>query len=153
MELLNFRTNLLLEDFCNAVGPPFFYTGIWECMLSCPSVRLYGATFLLNHLNKRQSMEDQLHMVGLDIDLMVSARVMLWLAVCIFSCLTLYMCQPVCLHCFGICLLKFFPLLWDPLFSSIVIVLQQIKHRSQSPFITFHHHLEVLGWRHTFCID
>ncbi|BFZ09520.1 hypothetical protein BsWGS_12559 [Bradybaena similaris] len=66
------RTNLLLEDFCNAVGPPFFYTGIWECMLSCPSVRLYGATFLLNHLNKRQSMEDQLHMVGLDIDLMVS---------------------------------------------------------------------------------
>ncbi|CAG5127027.1 unnamed protein product, partial [Candidula unifasciata] len=66
------RTNLLLEDFCNAVGPPFFYTGIWECMLSCPSVRLYGATFLLNHLNKRQSMEDQLHMIGLDIDLMVT---------------------------------------------------------------------------------
>ncbi|CAL1528923.1 unnamed protein product [Lymnaea stagnalis] len=66
------RTNLLLEDFCDAVGPPFFYTGIWECMLSCPSVRLSGATFLLNHLNKRQSMEDQLHMIGLDIDLMVS---------------------------------------------------------------------------------
>ncbi|XP_012945131.1 protein dopey-1 [Aplysia californica] len=67
------RTNLLLEDFCNAVGPPFFYTGIWECVLSCPSVRLSGTTFLLNHLNKRQSMEDQLHMIGLDIDLMVSS--------------------------------------------------------------------------------
>ncbi|XP_059152409.1 protein dopey-1-like [Physella acuta] len=65
------RTNLLLEDFCNAVGPPFFYTGIWECMLSCPSVRLCGSTYLLNHLNKRQSMEDQLHMVGLNINLMV----------------------------------------------------------------------------------
>uniref|UniRef100_A0A2C9KBU5 Uncharacterized protein n=1 Tax=Biomphalaria glabrata TaxID=6526 RepID=A0A2C9KBU5_BIOGL len=66
------RTNQLLEDFSDAVGPPFFYTGIWECMLSYPSVRLSGATYLLNHLNKRQTMEDQLHMIGLDIDLMVA---------------------------------------------------------------------------------
>ncbi|XP_076444435.1 protein DOP1A-like isoform X3 [Babylonia areolata] len=67
------RTNTLLEEFCEAADPPFFYTGLWECVLNCPSVRLPAVTFLLNHFNKRRSMEDQLHMMGLDIDLMVQA--------------------------------------------------------------------------------
>ena len=66
------RTNDLLEEFCEAADPPFFYTGVWECVLNCPSVRLPAATFLLSHFNKRQTMEDQLHMMGLDIDLLVS---------------------------------------------------------------------------------
>ncbi|PVD28894.1 hypothetical protein C0Q70_11489 [Pomacea canaliculata] len=37
------------------------------------SVRLPATTFLLNHFNKRSTMEDQLHMMGLDIDLVVQA--------------------------------------------------------------------------------
>ena len=65
------RTNVLLEEFCEAADPPFFYTGLWECILNCPSVRLPAVTFLVNHFNKRRTMEDQLHMMGLDIDLMV----------------------------------------------------------------------------------
>ncbi|XP_070189330.1 protein DOP1A-like isoform X2 [Littorina saxatilis] len=67
------RVNVLLEDFCTAADPPFFYTGLWECVLNCPSVRLPAVTFMVNHFNKRRSMEDQLHMMGLDIDLMVQA--------------------------------------------------------------------------------
>lgn len=67
------RTNALLEEFCEAADPPFFYTGLWECVLNCPSVRLPAVTFLLNHFNKRRTMEDQLHMMGLDIDLMVQS--------------------------------------------------------------------------------
>ncbi|KAK7479632.1 hypothetical protein BaRGS_00029098 [Batillaria attramentaria] len=67
------RTNTLLEDFCDAAERPFFYTGLWECIMNCPSVRLPAVTFLLNHFNKRRTMEDQLYMMGLDIDLMVQA--------------------------------------------------------------------------------
>ncbi|ESO88953.1 hypothetical protein LOTGIDRAFT_154021 [Lottia gigantea] len=67
------RTNLLLEEFRDAVNPEFFYTCMWECVLSCPSVRLPAITFLLSHFNKKKSMEDQLPMMGLNIDLMVQA--------------------------------------------------------------------------------
>lgn len=66
-----YRTNTLLEQFCEAADPPFFYTGLWECVFACPCVRLPAVTFLLNHFNKRLTMEDQLYMMGLDIDLMV----------------------------------------------------------------------------------
>ncbi|XP_062580439.1 protein dopey-1-like isoform X4 [Saccostrea cucullata] len=71
-ELLD-RTILLLEDFCSAAGPEYFYTCLWECVKSCPSVRLPAITYLLYHYNKKQTMEDQLFMMGLNIDLMVEA--------------------------------------------------------------------------------
>ncbi|XP_067674328.1 protein dopey-1-like isoform X1 [Haliotis asinina] len=67
------RTNVLLEDFRDAAVPSFFYTCLWECVLSCPSVRLPAITFLVSHYNKKQTMEDQLDMMGLEIDLMVKA--------------------------------------------------------------------------------
>jgi hypothetical protein len=65
------RTILLLEDFCQAAGSEYFYTCLWECVKSCPSVRLPAITYLLYHYNKKQTMEDQLFMMGLNIDLMV----------------------------------------------------------------------------------
>ncbi|XP_069103129.1 protein DOP1A-like isoform X2 [Argopecten irradians] len=67
------RTNGLLEDFCESAEPEYFYTCLWECVMSCPSVRLPAITFLLAHYNKKQTMEDQLYMMGLNIDLMVEA--------------------------------------------------------------------------------
>ncbi|KAJ8315121.1 hypothetical protein KUTeg_007271 [Tegillarca granosa] len=67
------RTNSLMEDFCEAADSDYFYTCLWECILSCPSVRLPAITFLLSHYNKKQTMEDQLYMMGLNIDLMVKA--------------------------------------------------------------------------------
>ncbi|XP_021360674.1 protein dopey-1-like isoform X2 [Mizuhopecten yessoensis] len=67
------RTNGLLEDFCESAEPEYFYTCMWECVMSCPSVRLPAITFLLAHYNKKQTMEDQIYMMGLNIDLMVEA--------------------------------------------------------------------------------
>lgn len=65
---------MLLEDFCLAAGSEYFYTCLWECVKSCPSVRLPAITYLLYHYNKKQTMEDQLFMMGLNIDLMVMMK-------------------------------------------------------------------------------
>ncbi|KAK3576489.1 hypothetical protein CHS0354_034162 [Potamilus streckersoni] len=67
------RTNLLLDDVCENTEPEYFYTCLWECVYSCPSVRLPAVTYLLSHYNKKQIMEDQLFMIGLNINLMVDA--------------------------------------------------------------------------------
>ncbi|XP_041353922.1 protein dopey-1-like isoform X2 [Gigantopelta aegis] len=67
------RVNILLEDFCDGAEPEFFYTCLWECVQSCPSVRLPAFTFLISHFNKKQTMEDQLHMMGLDLDILVQS--------------------------------------------------------------------------------
>ncbi|KAK3097876.1 hypothetical protein FSP39_014063 [Pinctada imbricata] len=67
------RTTLLLDDFSESVEAEYFYTCLWECVMSCPSVRLPAISYLLAHYNKKQSMEDQLYMMGLNIDLMVEA--------------------------------------------------------------------------------
>ncbi|XP_076078008.1 protein DOP1A-like isoform X1 [Mytilus galloprovincialis] len=67
------RTNSLLEDLCKQANAEYFYTCLWECIRSCPSVRLPAITFLVSHFNKKKSMEDQLYMMGLNIDLLVEA--------------------------------------------------------------------------------
>ncbi|BFZ25222.1 hypothetical protein BsWGS_28261 [Bradybaena similaris] len=67
------RTNMLLEDICDAVGLPYFCTCVWECVLSCPNARLSGTLFLLNHLRKLHSLQDQLLMIGLSTEVMVDA--------------------------------------------------------------------------------
>ncbi|KAL5009879.1 hypothetical protein ScPMuIL_012184 [Solemya velum] len=67
------RTNRLLDSFCDATDSVYFYTCLWESIHSCPAVRLPAISFLLLHFNKRQSMEDQIYMMGLNIDLMVES--------------------------------------------------------------------------------
>ena len=66
------RVSSLLGAFCSAVEPDFFYTCLWQCVCSGSSIRLPSVTFLLSQFNRKLSMEDQLHFMGLDIDLMVS---------------------------------------------------------------------------------
>lgn len=68
------RTNMLLEDVCDAVGLPYFCTCVWECVLSCPNARLSGTLFLLNHLRKLHSLQDQLLMIGLNTEVMVCIK-------------------------------------------------------------------------------
>ena len=65
------RGNSILEKFCVSVEPIYFYTCLWQVMLQAPSVRTYGTAFLLNHYNRRQSTDDQLHLFGNSITLMV----------------------------------------------------------------------------------
>ncbi|XP_064627681.1 protein dopey-1-like isoform X4 [Lineus longissimus] len=67
------RTNTLLQEFCVSAQPTFFYGCLWECVLISPSVRLAAITFTLAHFNRKQSMEDQLHFIGTNIDTMVNA--------------------------------------------------------------------------------
>uniref|UniRef100_A0A8C0Y9X6 DOP1 leucine zipper like protein A n=1 Tax=Cyprinus carpio carpio TaxID=630221 RepID=A0A8C0Y9X6_CYPCA len=67
------RTNILLEKVAAAVEQPAFYSALWGSILTSPAVRLPGVTFVLLHLNRKLSMEDQLYIIGSDIELMVEA--------------------------------------------------------------------------------
>ncbi|MBN3318093.1 DOP1 protein, partial [Atractosteus spatula] len=67
------RTNTLLEKVAAAVEQSAFYSALWGSILTSPAVRLPGITFVLLHLNRKLSMEDQLYIIGSDIELMVEA--------------------------------------------------------------------------------
>ncbi|XP_061092649.1 protein dopey-1 isoform X1 [Conger conger] len=67
------RTNTLLEKVAAAVEQSAFYSALWGSILTSPAVRLPGVTFVLLHLNRKLSMEDQLYIMGSDIELMVEA--------------------------------------------------------------------------------
>lgn len=68
------RTNTLLEKVASAVEQSAFYSALWGSILTSPSVRLPGVSFVLLHLNRKLSMEDQLYVMGSDIELMVCGR-------------------------------------------------------------------------------
>lgn len=65
------RTNTLLEKVASAVDQSAFYSALWGSLLTSPAVRLPGITYVLSHLNRKLSMEDQLYIIGSDIELMV----------------------------------------------------------------------------------
>ncbi|NWQ75359.1 DOP1 protein, partial [Columbina picui] len=65
------RTNTLLEKVAAAVDQSAFYSALWGSLLTSPAVRLPGITYVLSHLNRKLSMEDQLYIIGSDIELMV----------------------------------------------------------------------------------
>ncbi|XP_031730365.1 protein dopey-1 isoform X3 [Anarrhichthys ocellatus] len=67
------RTNTLLEKVAAAVEQSAFYSALWGSILTSPAVRLPGVSFVLLHLNRKLSMEDQLYVIGSDIELMVEA--------------------------------------------------------------------------------
>lgn len=54
-----------------AVEQSAFYSALWGSILTSPAVRLPGVSFVLLHLNRKLSMEDQLYVMGNDIELMV----------------------------------------------------------------------------------
>ncbi|XP_076006410.1 protein DOP1A [Genypterus blacodes] len=67
------RTNTLLEKVAAAVEQSAFYSALWGSILTSPAVRLPGVSFVLLHLNRKLTMEDQLYVMGSDIELMVEA--------------------------------------------------------------------------------
>ncbi|OXB65815.1 hypothetical protein ASZ78_016068 [Callipepla squamata] len=66
------RTNTLLEKVASAVDQSAFYSALWGSLLTSPAVRLPGITYVLSHLNRKLSMEDQLYIIGSDIELMAT---------------------------------------------------------------------------------
>ncbi|XP_025836860.1 protein dopey-1 homolog isoform X2 [Agrilus planipennis] len=66
------RTNNLLEAVCEGVGPEWFYTCMWQCVRSNSPIRLPAISYVLTHYSRKLTMEDQLYLMGNDIDVMVS---------------------------------------------------------------------------------
>ncbi|XP_012258853.2 protein dopey-1 homolog isoform X2 [Athalia rosae] len=67
------RTNSLLEKVCEGVSPEHFYACLWDCLASNSGIRLPAISFVLAHFNKKLTMEDQLYIMGTNIDIMVAA--------------------------------------------------------------------------------
>ncbi|GFS63491.1 protein dopey-1 [Nephila pilipes] len=65
------RTDQLLLAVCSNVEKSFFYGCMWKCILSNPTIRLPAVSFIITHYNRRLCLEDQLFIVGTDIDTMV----------------------------------------------------------------------------------
>ncbi|KYB28372.1 protein dopey-1 homolog isoform X2 [Tribolium castaneum] len=65
------RTNTLLENICDGVGSKYFYTCIWQCVTNNSPVRLPAISYVLAHYSRKLPMDDQLYLMGHDIDLMV----------------------------------------------------------------------------------
>ncbi|XP_024216432.1 protein dopey-1 homolog [Halyomorpha halys] len=65
------RTNALLENVCEGVGPSHFYGCIWDCLASNSCVRLPAISYILAHFDKKLPTEDQAHIMGNNIDVMV----------------------------------------------------------------------------------
>ncbi|VDQ02589.1 unnamed protein product, partial [Trichobilharzia regenti] len=60
------RGNRMLEMFSTSVGPAFFYTCLWKLLIQSPSIRQYGISFVISHLNRRKPLEAQSYIYGLD---------------------------------------------------------------------------------------
>ncbi|XP_067010621.2 protein dopey-1 homolog [Anabrus simplex] len=67
------RTTSLLEKVCDGVGASHFYGCLWDCLASNSGIRLPAISYVLSHFNKKLCMEDQLYIMGTNIDVMVTA--------------------------------------------------------------------------------
>jgi len=72
------RTNNLLEAVVEAVTPPVFYSGLWECVATNATIRLPALTFVLAHIvrggrGQLNGMDEQLFLLGSDIEVMCRA--------------------------------------------------------------------------------
>ncbi|CAD5112610.1 DgyrCDS1823 [Dimorphilus gyrociliatus] len=67
------RVSRLLDSLCDAVDSIFFYGCLWECVLFNAQTRLQALTYVLSKLDKKKSMEDQLFLIGTNVDSFVSS--------------------------------------------------------------------------------
>ncbi|XP_066988498.1 protein dopey-1 homolog isoform X3 [Macrobrachium rosenbergii] len=67
------RTSQLLTRVAEGVGKAEFFGCLWDCVWGNSGVRLPAITHIMACFNKKLSTEDQLHILGTNIDVMVSA--------------------------------------------------------------------------------
>lgn len=67
------RTDGLLLKVANGVGLSYFYGALWRCILNNSSIRLSAITFILMHFNKKRSLAEQAHVLGLCMRTLVRA--------------------------------------------------------------------------------
>ncbi|KAL7632631.1 UNVERIFIED_CONTAM: hypothetical protein RMT77_017069 [Armadillidium vulgare] len=65
------RTSYLLQRIGEGVGMTEFFGCMWECILNNSNVRLPGLVYITNSFNKKATTEDQLHIIGTNVDVMV----------------------------------------------------------------------------------
>ena len=65
--------NRLLESVCEAVEPLVFYASLWECVAANPAIRLAAISFVLRHIDRKNSIMDQVHLLGGDAIVIVKA--------------------------------------------------------------------------------
>uniref|UniRef100_A0A0P5JMF4 Dopey-1 n=1 Tax=Daphnia magna TaxID=35525 RepID=A0A0P5JMF4_9CRUS len=65
------RTSTLFDKICNGVSANFFYGCLWKCIAENPQIRLPAYTYILSHFDRKLSIEDQLEILGQNIDLMI----------------------------------------------------------------------------------
>ena len=67
------RTDTLLMQVGHGVGMSYFYDSLWRCILHNSAVRLPGITFIVTHFNKKRSLAEQAHILGLCMQTVVRA--------------------------------------------------------------------------------
>jgi hypothetical protein len=68
------RIHALLDNLANRMDKFYFYTCIWSAIHLVASARYSALTFILNHFDKRKSMEDQLYLMGSSVETMVKTQ-------------------------------------------------------------------------------
>lgn len=67
------RTSTLLDRICAGVGSGIFYGCLWKCIAENGQIRLPAYSYILAHLDRKQLIEDQVEILGLNVDLMVGS--------------------------------------------------------------------------------
>ena len=75
------RINRLLDTVCESTDLSFFSSALWQCVHSSPEVRVPAANLILSKLDKKLTAEDQVHVLGGNLPLMVCV------CVCVCVCL------------------------------------------------------------------
>lgn len=65
------RIILLLDNLANQIDEFYFYTCIWSAIHFTPTTRYSSIKFILNHFDKRKSIEFQMYLIGLSTEAMV----------------------------------------------------------------------------------
>lgn len=66
------RICALLDNLAQRIDKFYFYTCIWSAIHLVGSARYSALTFILNHFDKRRTMEDQLYLMGSSVETMVN---------------------------------------------------------------------------------
>ncbi|CAF4958002.1 unnamed protein product, partial [Rotaria magnacalcarata] len=67
------RVIRLLNNLAERIDEFYFYNCIWSAIHSIATVRYSAVIFILNHFDKRKNMNDQIYLIGLSVETMVSA--------------------------------------------------------------------------------
>lgn len=65
------RIVTLLDKLANQIDEFYFYTSVWSSINLAVPARHAAIVFVLNHFDKRKTIEDQYHLIGLSTEIMV----------------------------------------------------------------------------------